>query len=77
MYYPSSKNKDADQLCSYCTADLSLSALGLSIFYCLFMYNGVGLQVLSTLGSACPLQHNNTASMANIFTNTATIRNRK
>ena len=26
------------------------------------MYNGVGLQVLSTLGSARPLQHNNSAA---------------
>ena len=24
LYYPSSKNKDTDQLCSYCTADLYL-----------------------------------------------------
>ena len=24
LYYPSSKNKGADQLCSYCTADLRL-----------------------------------------------------
>ena len=24
MYYPSSENKGADQLCSYCTADLHL-----------------------------------------------------
>ena len=25
LYYPSSENKGADQLCSYCTADLRLS----------------------------------------------------
>ena len=44
-------------------------SFSLNIFSCLFMYNGVGLQDLSTFGSARPLQHNNTASMANIFTN--------
>ena len=26
MYYPCSENKDADQLCKYCTADLHLCA---------------------------------------------------
>ena len=41
------------------TNDLPYASL--NIFYCLFMYSGVGLQVLSTLGSARPLQHNNSA----------------
>ena len=55
--------------------NLTLSFCYLSVltyFIAFFMYNGVRLQVLSTLGSARPLQHNNTACMANIFTGTTT-----
>ena len=74
MYYPCSENKGADQLCSYCTADLRLCFEHMQIvgfliigkFMPNFLFQGCFLQKLKQ-GSETSETSSSSASDSNTF----------